>query len=172
MNFTPHQPEAKRVPYFEDVRASDGWEGQGSEKSIDTLRAEVAEAVQRLGGFVAAFREGNFEIDGLNRPGLQLYYTIAGAPGRLDIAGLPCRNPANERRSRNNSLKMALYMVRNALNGMWFLQQLSPGFAPLMPFMIADRNGNTVSQLWAQGSGMAALLPPSDSDFIEGEAHE
>ena len=59
--------------------------------------------------------------------------------------------------------------LRNALEGMWFMQQLSPGFAPLMPFMIADNQGRTVSQLWAESATMNRLLPPGDSEFIEAD---
>lgn len=173
MQFKPNENrQAVKVPYFEDVRSSDGWEGQGSEKSIDTLKEEVARAVGRLGGFVHHYVEGTYTVGDVERPGLQLFYSLGGAPARIDIAGLPTRNPNNRSKNRNSSLKMALYMLRNALNGLWFLQQLSPGYAPLMPWMIADSKGNTISQLWAQGSGLKALLPPADSTFeetVEGE---
>jgi hypothetical protein len=62
-------------------------------------------------------------------------------------------------------------MLRNSFDGLWFLQQLSPGFAPLMPFMLADGN-MTVSQLWSESSMMSNLLPPGEGDFVEGQVKE
>ena len=70
---------------------------------------------------------------------------------------------------KEKALKMALYMLRISLDGMWFMQQLSPGYAPLMPWMIANQEGKTVSQLWAESSVMNNLLPPGESEFVEGE---
>jgi hypothetical protein len=67
---------------------------------------------------------------------------------------------------------MALYMLRDVFNGLWFLQQLSPGYAALMPFMIADEHGHTVSQLWAESAVMKRLLPPPGADFTDGEVIE
>lgn len=166
MTFIPEQEEAKSVPYFEDVKASEGWEGHETEKSIDRLKNEIAEAIGRLGGFVSGYKSGLFQIGGFDRAGFQLYYSIEGLPARLDIAALPARRPAN----RDRSIRMSLYMVRNALRGLWFLQQLSPGYAPLMPFLIADKKGNTVSQVWARDSKMGLLLPDGrGEDFIEAE---
>jgi hypothetical protein len=123
----------------------------------------VGDAIGRLGGFVRFFQQGMFQVGSAERAGFQLHYTVEGRPARLDIAALPTRSKSN----REKSLKMALYMLRDGLDGMWFFQQLSPGFAPLMPFMIADKEGHTVSQLWAQSSAMSRLLPPPSSDFDE-----
>ena len=161
MNFVPDQNEAKDVPYFEDIKEGDGWQGHGTHKSVEQLKTEVGDAVGRLGGFVRFFQQGTFHIGDVIRPGLQLHYTIDGRPARIDIAALPTRSKIN----REKSMKMALYMLRDAFNGLWFLQQLSPGYAALMPFMIADEQGRTVSQLWADSAIMKRLLPPPDADF-------
>ena len=68
---------------------------------------------------------------------------------------------------------MALYMVKQALDGVWFLQQLSPGYAALMPWMIGKDN-KTISQLWADSPIMSRLLPESTrkESFVDGEATE
>lgn len=165
MNFVPDQSEAQEVPYFEDVRETDGWQGQGTRKTVEQLKTEVGDAIGRLGGFVQFFQQGTFQVGNMKRAGMQLHYTIGGRPARIDIAALPVRQPAN----REKSIKMALYMLRNAFSGLWFLQQLSPGYAALMPFMIADKQGHTVSQLWAEGAIMNNLLPPGDGDFLEAD---
>ena len=172
MNFTPETSKAMDVPYYDDVRAEDGWQGQRTAKSADVLKAEIATAIGRLGGLVSAFQQGTFVIDGKSRQGFQIHYAIQSmngqyVPGRIDVAALPVR--ANSARLRDASMQMALYMVREAIDGMWFLQQLSPGYAPLMPWMLADGK-RTVSQMWADSAIMNNLLPPSDSDFIEAKA--
>jgi hypothetical protein len=98
--------------------------------------------------------------------------------GRIDIAALPVDpninwNRADKSKHRDASLRMSLYMLRIALDGTWFLQQLSPGFSALVPFMLGPGD-KTISQLWTDGP-MNNLLPPGDTeDFttIEGESRE
>lgn len=175
-NFIPNDnPKSVKVPYFEDVSSDEGWQGHTTSKSIDTLKAEIAKAISRLGGIVSGFQSGVFNIDGKKREGYQIHYALGTpggkyVPGRMDIAALPIKDGWHKTREkrREQSMKMALYMLRMAVDGMWFLQQLSPGYAPLMPWMIAS-DGKTVSQLWAESSMMTNLLPPGKSEFIEGE---
>ena len=52
-------------------------------------------------------------------------------------------------------------------NGLWVLEQLSPGYAPLMPFLLVDKE-HTVSQLYSEGTAMTNLLP-ANAEFIEGK---
>ena len=171
-NFSPHEKKAARVPLFEDATRDEGWQGYSTTKSIKTLQSEIGEAIGRLGGVVSGFQRGTFQVDDRIREGFQIHYSIQNPmgkliPGRLDVAALPVREKYNETR-KDKSLRMALYMLRTALNGMWFMQQLSPGYAPLMPWMLAH-DGKTVSQLWAESSIMNNLLPPGESEFVEGE---
>lgn len=180
-NFIPNQPnEAPKVPFFDDVTSEDGWQGHATSKSIETLKTEVTKAISRLGGVVSGFQRGVFNIDGKKREGFQIHYALSApggkyVPGRLDVASLPVRYNWRSRRSederKEQSLRMALYMLRNAIDGLWFLQQLSPGYAPLMPWMLTPE-GKTVSQMWADSSVMNNLLPPGDSEFVEAEVVE
>jgi len=173
--FIPEQPQkAVKVPFYEDVKGDAGWQGHRTRKTVEGLKAEIASAVGRLGGIVSGFQRGVFNIDGNKREGFQIHYAIEDQgerylPGRLDVAALPVRG--SSRKAQDDSLAMALYMVREAINGLWFLQQLSPGYAPLMPWMLTP-GGETVSQLWAESSVMNNLLPPSQSEFVEGEVVE
>lgn len=179
MDFIPEQAEqqAKDVPYFDDVTAQDGWQGHTTNKGIDTLKSEIMVSISRLGGLVTGFQRGAFVIGDKKRDGFQIHYAIempdgAMLQGRLDVAALPVRDRHRQRRSldtrREKSLKMALYMLRNALDGTWFLQQLSPGYAPLMPWMLERASGKTISQLWSERA-FNNLLPPGDGEFVEGE---
>jgi len=182
MNFIPEQPKAlTNVPYFEDVSGDSGWQGQTTGKSVETLKSEITSAISRLGGMVVGFQKGVFQIEEIQREGFRVHYTIEAPDGKLirgrwGIAALPIkkyrRSFRGTDRRQEQSLKMALYMLRDAINGLWFLQQLSPGYAPLMPFMLADKE-HTISELWSKSPVMSRLLPPGeDSDFIEGEVKE
>jgi len=168
--FQPEEKKVARVPYFEDVSRDEGWQGYTTTKSIKTLQAEIGEAIGRLGGVVSGFQRGTFQIENQPREGFQVHYSVQNpngklVPGRLDIAALPVRNRYDDSK-KDKSLRMALYMLRNALDGMWFMQQLSPGYAALMPWMLADE-GKTISQLWSESPIMNRLLPPGESEFIE-----
>lgn len=175
--FIPDQPkQAQDVPYFDDVTSDAGWQGQTTTKSIEALKSEITSAVSRLGGMVVGFQKGTFMTGEIRREGFRIHYTIEApdgklVPGRLDVAALPVKDVWRARHStdrrREQSLKMSLYMLRDAINGLWFLQQLSPGYAPLMPFMLADKE-RTISQLWSESAAMSNLLPPGE-EFVEGE---
>lgn len=168
-DFIPQQTKAESVPYFEDVSRDEGWQGYSTTKSLKKLQSEIGDAIGRLGGIVSAFQRGSFTIDDRTREGFRVHYSIQNpnmriVAGRIDIAALPVRNKRDEAK-KDKSLRMALYMLRNALDGMWFMQQLSPGYAALMPWMLADGD-HTVSQLWSESPIMSNLLPPPESDFV------
>lgn len=170
MSFIPDTPEAaKVVPYYENARKEDGWQGHTTTKSIKRLQAEISDAISRLGGMVTSFQRGRFD----DREGFRILYTLEVgnglSRGQIDIAALPVKDKWNETK-KDKSLRMALFMLREALNGTWFLQQLSPGYAPLMPWMIG-MDGKTITQLWAESSEMKNLLPPPE-EFVDGMIEE
>ena len=129
---------------------------------------------------VVGFQKGVFLVGENKRDGYRVSYIIhvgeKTIPGRIDIAALPVKEFISGRAAsveirRETSLKMALFMLRDAFDGMWFLQQLSPGFAPLMPFMLAEGD-KTITQLWSENNAMANLLPSGDGEFIDGQYSE
>lgn len=178
MDFIPDQPKAAEdVPYYEDATSEAGWQGQSTTKSIETLKSEVVLSISLLGGMVTGFQRGKFVIGEKEREGFRLHYAVEAAdgrmsPGRLDIAALPVKNDFSMRRSYDNrrekSLKMSLYMLIIGLNGTRFLEILSPGYAALMPWMLGSGD-KTITQLWTDSAMMQNLLPPSESEFIEGD---
>ena len=182
MNFIPEQPtEQQQVPYFDDATREAGWQGQSTTKAIKTLQSEIIEAISRLGGLVINFQRGSFQSEYGSRDGFRVHYVVQAAdgrqvPGRIDIAALPIKTDYSLRRSENTrreqSLKMALYMLRTALDGTWFLQQLSPGYSALVPFMLGQGTDKTISQLWSESSIMDNLLPSGDEEFVDGEVRE
>lgn len=169
MNFVPEPPRvATQVPYFEDASREDGWQGQASTKTIEKLKAEITACIDRLGGKVLTIQSGKYKTGKLTRFGFRIEYLIVNGEaigrGRIDIAALPLRQWTNIKQERTR--RMALYMMRVALEGTWFLSQLSPGYAPLMPFMLTNK-GKTITELWSGGEVMKNLLPEGSSDFIE-----
>jgi len=180
-NFIPEQPKtSKQVPYFDDVTSEDGWVGQTTGKSTESLKSIITQAISRLGGLVTGFEKGTFKMEsGLSRDGYRITYTIESSNGRMqlgviEIAALPVRTGrySSLETRKEKSLKMALYMIGQTLNGLWYLEQLSPGYAPLMPFMIEPKSGKTITQLWSENATMNNLLPSGENDFIDAETRE
>ena len=190
MDFTPDNKEAQEVPFFKDTmgKSKEGWAGHTTSKTLEKLQSEVKEAISLLGGTVTGFMKGTF-AGKHPRDGYHVHYIMQSpggmVQGKMEVAALPVEKPAymygtraqnTYKKQREQSLKMALYMLRDSLKGMWYLQQLSPGFAALMPFMIANESGETISQLWSRQDTFANLLPPGDAKFeeeiIEGEYTE
>ena len=187
MEFKADSQEAKEVPFFKDTTSKGGWAGHTTDKSIDKLQFEVKEAISLLGGTVTGFMKGTFS--GKNpRDGYRVHYIMQSpngmVQGKMEIAALPiekkpwmslAQKKAKERK-REQALKMALFLLRDSLKGMWYLQQLSPGFAALMPFMIVNDAGETITQLWSRQAEFTNLLPSGESEFeadiLEGDYTE
>jgi hypothetical protein len=175
MTFIPDQPtQQQAVPYFEDVTSAGGWVGHTTQKSIDKLITEISTALVRLGGSVTNVQSGNFQDD-INprrkRPGYIIRYNYATPDGRIiagkiDVCGLPLRSPTPQKEIQ--SRKMALYMLRDSLEGLWYMQQLSPGLVALMPFMLAEGDV-TFSQKFILGLTLPA---PVEDEYVDGEVDE
>lgn len=163
--FTPDRPEVQvTIPYFEQARSNDGWQGQASHKGIDQMRDEMVTALNKLGASITKLQTGTFTIEHRQRAGVILEFTMGGAPGRISLAALPVRSGQN----RIASIKMLYYITRNVFNGLWLLQQLAPGMAALLPFLLVNGN-QTLSEVWAERTTLGLLLPPGDAEFVEGE---
>lgn len=184
MAFSPEPQKSNRIArYYDDVAAGEGWQGQATTKSIDTLKSEIVTAISRLGGIVSGFVKGTdivtIEEKQIICDGFRIHYSIdAGEgkfiPGQIDIIALPVREDYRLKRSYETrklaSLKMALYMFRQAMDGVWFMEQLSPGYFGLMPFMLYDGN-KTISQSFMQKLSVNNLLSDGNSS-IDGEFKE
>jgi hypothetical protein len=178
--------EPEKVPFYEEATVANGWQGQTTNKSIETLKSEIRSSLTELGAEATEFNKGTFG----DRIGYRINYVlevpgkggrVANLNGYIDVAALPIK-PVNHWDARHRTpdsirqdraLRMALFNVSACLKALWVLQRLSPGFAPLMPFMIGQ-NGQNLTQMWSNGSAMKALMPPADNfeDAIEGEARE
>lgn len=173
-DFKP-ETKAQEVPFFDDVKSSDGWEGHTTGKNIDKLKQEISVNLSLLGYAFTGCQDGKFG----DRYGFQIHFAIKSPdgrmlPSRLDIACLPI-NPRKRTRTRSRgrgvsdpridgTKKMALYMTAKAIKGMYFLNVLSPAFIPFMSLMLNSGN-QTLGQMWIQNGQLSPLLPPPSSDF-------
>lgn len=171
-SFTPEQPSySQSVPLYEEARAGDGWVGHTTGKSKAKLLNEVQENIRRLGGIITDMPFGHFDTgDDRQRAGYRIQFNIrvnGGAKiirGEINVAALPVRFKGHE----EAAIKMLLFMLRDAFRAAWFMQQLSPGYAALMPFLLVDGK-RTVTQVWSEQPSISALLPDPSATFIEGE---
>ena len=169
MEFKPDKPQEDDVPCYEDAKSADGWNGAATGKTEKTLLSEVKEAIEALGGVILELNTGSFtDVKGRIRRGVIIKYIyphpIDGnkMPGSIEIASLPCRNTSN----REKSMCLALYNARDSLKALYVLQKLSPGFLPLMPFMLTD-DGQTMSQRWASATRQLPE-PGPEEEIIDG----
>jgi len=175
-NFKP-QDDIQKVPYFDDVKASDGWEGHTTGKSLDKLQSEIATNLSLVGCIFTGCQKGSYG----DRHGFQIHFAMKaeggqGIPSRLDIACLPL-NPRKRIHTRRRgkgsgdwrieaTQKMALYMTAKAIKGMYFLNVMSPAYIPFLSLML-DKKGQTLGQQWIQAGQLSALLPPPMQNFKE-----
>jgi len=152
-------------------------------KSIETLRAEISAEIGRMGGTMTGWIRGDYKmIDGEIRAGVEIRYQIVAGDGtvfkgKISVAALPYEmskgriNSDKLNRGRaKKALRMGLYNVRVCLQSTRILEKLSPGYAGLMPWLLA----RTISEVWSEeGIGSRALPPPSEDDeVVEGEMRE
>lgn len=165
-NFTPKDDSKKKVPYFEDVSGSDGWEGHRTGKSIDKLLSEIATNFTLIGCLFTGCQKGNYG----DRHGFQIHFITNSMPSRLDIACLPTRG--NGSKVIEATQQMALFMTAKAIKGSYFLTVLSPSYVPFMSLMLDSKN-QTLGETWIQQGSLLALMPPPEKDFeadiVEGE---
>ena len=168
MDFIPEDTvEEQSVPYYQDADKANGWAGHTTGKTIKSLQREIRLSMERLGGHITGFKSGTFTTQQKKREGFQVHFILElpgddAKMGRLDIAALPVRAKYDwqepKKTHREKSLRMALFMLRDYLNGLWYIRQLSPGFATLMPFIIDSKSGKTFSQLWGEGVDISHQL--------------
>lgn len=166
-NFKPTDQEVK-LPYFDDVKASDGWEGHATSKGIEKLKQEIQNNLALINCVFISCMSGNYG----DRYGFQIHFAMKSnngmTPGRLDIACLPLRKRLRNRTGKDPRIegtqKMALYMTAKAIKGMYFLNVLSPAFVPFMSLMLTQSN-QTLGQMWIQHGDLAPLLPEPNESF-------
>lgn len=190
MKFIPDEAgnQQEELPYYNEAKADDGWQGMSTGKSIETLRAEISAEIGRMDGTMTGWIRGDYKMtDGEIRAGVEIRYQIVAGDGtvfkgKIAVAALPYEvsegraDSAKLNRGRaKKALRMGLYNVRICLQSTRILEKLSPGYAGLMPWLLAGpKDDRTISEVWSEeGVGSRALPPPSEDDeVVKGEMRE
>ena len=183
--FDAFQPDKKQgpsrdTPFFEDITLNSGWEGMTTQKSLEKLTGEIREALTFLGAEVTGFLRGTFG----DRPGYRISFVKVSADGserkgQIDVASLPCKKIVHYRRGavaslekrQEQSLKTALFNLRDILEGMYRMRFIQPGYDPMMAWTLTNQ-GKTVMQLWNERMNDHLLPAGEEADFVDGEVRE
>ena len=80
MDFIPEEKKSiMDVPYFEDADSASGFAGHTTTKSEERLKAEIGDAIIKLGGIITGWQRGTFG----NRPGYRMHFNIPDDMGRF-----------------------------------------------------------------------------------------
>ncbi len=168
MEFIPdNESKIESVPFFEDVNQAAGWGGHTTRKGETELQSQIAAAIGRLGGMVSGWQRGTTYVNGQKRDAYRMFYTVQETNGniirgRMDVAALPVRTKVSSRGhevKKQQSLRMALFNLRDQLESAWRMKQLLPGYFPLLPFMLDEGRDKTFQELWVERHELGNLLP-------------
>ncbi len=163
MNFTPDQKHLQivSIPDFEDAR-KDVAPGYATSKSIERLQADILKAIGQLGGTGVGFTSGEFAVKGRKRYGYEIRFNYGNNPAVMQIAGLPMR--VETRAKHEQVLKQALYLVHQWLQTAITSMLFTPGYAPLVQFMLVPGQDKTVGEMFLLQSGVVVTNPSLPSN--------
>lgn len=165
MDFIPDQLNTEvEVPFFEDATGEIGIKGHTTQKSMDELKAKIATSLGRLDAQVVSIRRGQFPTSP-KRDGFRVNFIYMGNPSRLDVAALPIKGRSEKKRKQ--ALKQALFSINYALEAQYLLTVLSPGSAPLVPYMLVADTGKTIVEIMRERGDLPSLSSGEDS-IVEG----
>lgn len=153
-NFTPTENKEVKAPFFEDARADfapyygvQGW-------TVSKAKSAVTAEIGKLGGAVTAFHEGYFG-ENPKRHGYMIEFVLNGAPGRIQVAGLPIRKMTDVKldKVRVQALLNVRDWLKTAVTSMIF----SPGNNPLIPHLLG-KGGKTLAEFIAEQADMTVPL--------------
>jgi len=162
------QPTEAQLPYFEDSSREKGIAGQGTDKSLQELQAEIRTAVARLGGGVTRFIPGTYP-GSPRRYGYRIEFLVGNVRGRIDVAALPIRKETDVVRTK--ALKQALYMCRDILASQYYATLLMPGSVPLLPYLVGPGD-KTVAEAMMESGQLPALETGPAVEIVTGEVIE
>ncbi|MCL4248304.1 MAG: hypothetical protein KJ065_09175 [Anaerolineae bacterium] len=168
-SFTPEmQANSIKVPYFEDARA-DLTPGYATTKSAERLQTDIAQLIIRLGGSGPTFLQGSFGSGREKRYGYEVTFTFGGRPAVMQVAALPIRRETYQKKIQ--ALRHALYTIVEQLKTQIAARIMSPGYEPLVQFLLVPGTGKTVGELVLISNDVPNLnpsLPARVGDVVEG----
>lgn len=156
--FTPDDTTLQlvRVPDFEDAR-KDVAPGYSTHKTIERLQGDITQAIAQLGGGQIVIMQGSYTVSGRKRYGYEIRFTYGQQPAVMQVAGLPMRKetPDKANQVRKQALYLVLQWLQTALTSMLF----TPGYAPLVQFMLVPGQDKTVGEMFLLQSGLVNSNP-------------
>ena len=164
--FIPDESGDLTIPFFEDANNSLGVVGYTTSLSETKLQSKIKQAMADLGGIVTGFQFGMFG----ERHAYRIEFIYQGSAGRMDIACLPLRKETEARLRQTK--RHALFSVWKRLEGLFNSMLVSPGDAPLVPYMLNEQ-GMTMLE-WMRDEGRLPALPKPEEadDTVDGEFRE
>lgn len=153
-NFTPTESKEAKAPYFEDARSDLAPYYNVKEWTVSKAKAAITAEIGKLGGAVTAFHEGYFG-DAPRRHGYLIEFVLNGAPGRIQVAGLPIRKMTDVKldKARVQALLNVRDWLKTAVTSMIF----SPGNNPLIPHLL-NKGGKTLAEFIAEQQDVSVPL--------------
>lgn len=162
-NFTPtanHDKSTIVVPFWEDARADYApyyRSGEAKGRTVEQAQAAVSDELMKLGARGARFTEGYFG-DKPKRYGYVIEFNFNGAPGVIQVAGLPIKGQVTDYKLKNVRVQ-ALLNVRDWLKAAVTAQVFSPGSYPLMQYLLVDGK-RTLAQYMIEEYKLPENNPP------------
>lgn len=155
------------VPYIEDARA-DCAPGYATGKSEAALQSEISGAIAQLGGGATVFVAGVFEDEKRRkRYGYEVRFALGANPALIRVAGLPMRKETAAKRRQVQI--QALFVVRDWLRAAVTSRVFTPGFSPLLQFMLVPGTQRTVDEYMIQAGNLPDLNPALPAPVLQGE---
>lgn len=144
--FTPDNGSAARkVIYFEDASAENGFIGQATKKSVKELQAEMRSRMGLLKGVILSIEPGWYDTIP-RRYGAEIVFALGEMRGRFNVAGLPTKHPKPTEFMRDKALRQAFFVVVELLKAQFQAHHFLLDFAPLLPFLMDD-SGRTFTEV-------------------------
>lgn len=141
-DFTPDKPAAARVdiPYIEDANKNTA-PNYSSTKTVEQAKVDVAERLEMLGGSILSFQGGIYTVDGKQRHGFIIRFTLDvepfnGAEGVYRVMGLPSRTKTPTSDILRRIKVQALLTVADWFKSAYMARLFSPDAHPLVPYLI------------------------------------
>lgn len=136
--------------------------GYDTSKKESELRGEIVAALKLLGAAKVTFTSGKFAGDP-PRYGYVIQFTLDGEDARMQVAALPLRGETATKKEK--ALRQALYIVEKWLKSAITSRVFSPGYHPLMQFLLVEGGRETIGEMLVRYRGIsmenpALLMPP------------
>ena len=154
------------IPFIEDARADFApYYNSMRNHTLEKVQGAIGTEMGKLGGYIAAFVPGAFSMGGQKRYGYEIQFVIGGKPGLLRVAGLPIRSETDKKKLQVRI--QALMNVADWLKSAVTAKVFSPGFHPLVPYMLVDGTNKTIGEHLMERNNQPQLTDVIDGVVVD-----